>query len=168
MHPQNPKSVIRNPQFNIMLGILNDTDIESILARNVLGRLGCTDGETIYVVPINYYYDGRYIFAHSTDGKKIRYMRKNPKVCFEVDEVENMMNWKTVITWGDYEEIGDELEKQKVLSMMVEKMMKLKVSETALPPHATHDRPRPREAGNITAVLWRIAVYKKTGRFEKN
>jgi uncharacterized protein len=151
-----------------MLGILNDTDIEIILGRNLLGRLGCTDGVITYVVPVNYVYDGHYIIAHSTDGKKIRYMRKNPKVCFEVDEMEDMMNWRSVIAWGDFEEINDELEKQQILSMMVEKMMKLKVSETALPPHTTHDRPRPHQAGSISVVLWRIAVYKKTGRFEKN
>jgi uncharacterized protein len=151
-----------------MLGILPDSEIESVLSRNFLGRLGCSDGETTYVVPVNYLYDGRYIIAHSTEGKKIRFMRKNSKVCFEVDEMENMMNWRSVIAWGEYEEVNDELEKQLLLSVMVEKMMKLKASETALPPHAMQERSRPHQAGSISVVLWRIAISKKTGRFEKN
>ena len=151
-----------------MLGTLNDSEIEEVLARNYLGRLGCTDGETVYVVPVNYIYMDGYFIAHSTEGKKIKFMRKRPGVCFEIDEMEDMMNWRSVIAWGNYEEITNELDKQKWLDLMVQKMMKLKVSETALPPHAMQNRPRPHQAGSISVVLWRIAVTKKTGRFEKN
>ena len=151
-----------------MLGILTDIEIEEVLTDNYLGRLGCTDGENIYVVPVNYIYAGGKIIAHSAEGKKIQYMRKRSGVCFEVDEMEDMMNWRSVIAWGKYEEVTDELEKQELLGMMVNKMMKLKISETALPPHATEERHRPHPAGNISVVLWRIVINKKTGRFEKN
>jgi len=80
-----------------MIGRLSDIDIETILHNNTVGRLGCTDGNTVYVVPMNYVYNGKYILAHSTEGKKINYMRSHPEVCFEVDEVEDIMNWRSVI-----------------------------------------------------------------------
>jgi len=151
-----------------MIGELDDIGMEEVMERNFLGRLGCTDGDKVYVVPINYVYHDGFIIAHSTEGKKIRIMRDHPHVCFEVDEMENMMNWRSVIAWGTYEEITDELQKQEMLEMLVERMMKLKVSGTALPPHDHATRPRPYPAGHIDVVIWRIAVYKKTGRFEQN
>ena len=151
-----------------MLGELTSGEIEQVLTSNILGRLGCTDGETVYIVPVNYVYDGRYIIAHSTEGQKIIMMREKPEVCFLVDEMLNMRNWRSVIAWGKFEEVTDEVEKQKDMEMLWRKMLKLKVSETALPPHAFAKRPRERQAGYIKVVIWRIDLKKKTGRFERN
>lgn len=53
-----------------------------------------------YVVPVNYVYDGKFIIAHSVAGMKIQMMRKNRDVCFEVDEMKSITNWKSVIAWG--------------------------------------------------------------------
>jgi len=80
-----------------MVGRLSNEEIEEVLKRNVLGRIGCNDGKKNYVVPVNYAYDGKYIIAHSMMGLKIEIMRKNPQVCFEVDEMKNFVNWKSVI-----------------------------------------------------------------------
>ena len=68
-----------------MIGRLNDEQIDEVLRANVLGRIACTDGTKMYVVPINYVYDGKFIIAHSVAGMKIEMMRRNPEVCFEVD-----------------------------------------------------------------------------------
>jgi nitroimidazol reductase NimA-like FMN-containing flavoprotein (pyridoxamine 5'-phosphate oxidase superfamily) len=151
-----------------MIGKLNEIEIEALLERNAMGRLGCTNGDSVYVVPMSYIYHNNQILAHSTEGKKIEFMRSHPKVCFEVDEVENYGNWKSVIVWGNFEEVEDELEKQEHMELMVEKMMKLKVPETASPPHAFAERPRPHQPGYVQVVIWRIAINKKSGRFEKN
>lgn len=50
-------------------------------------------------------YDGTHIYAHSKAGIKITMMRKNPFVCFPVDIIENMANWRSVIIQGEYEEL---------------------------------------------------------------
>lgn len=151
-----------------MIGKLSDIEINQVLTSNYVGRLGCTDGKTVYVVPINYLFDGRYILAHSPEGKKIKFMRSNPDVCFEVDEVDNMQNWRSVILWGKYEEIDDEIEKEKIMESLVANLMKLKVSEPVLLPHLNEPRARPHAPGYIQVVIWRIDVNKKSGRFEKN
>ncbi|MEJ0105924.1 MAG: pyridoxamine 5'-phosphate oxidase family protein [Bacteroidota bacterium] len=59
-----------------MIGRLTHEQIEEVLKENVLGRIGCSDGKKIYVVPVNYIYDGKYIIAHSVMGMKIEMMRK--------------------------------------------------------------------------------------------
>ena len=75
-----------------------------------MGRIGCNDGERNYVVPVNYAYDGKFIIAHSIMGMKIAIMRKNPNVCFEVDEMKSYTKWKSVIVWGVYQELSDDVQ----------------------------------------------------------
>ena len=79
-----------------MLGTLKPGDVEDFLNTQVVGRIAThADGET-YIVPISYAYDGQYIYCHTNEGKKVSMMRKNPKVCFEVDELKNM-DWDNKI-----------------------------------------------------------------------
>jgi len=149
-----------------MIGRLSAEQVEEVLNGNVLGRIGCNDGKKNYVVPINYVYDGKYIIGHSVAGMKINMMRKNPQVCFEVDEMKNLTNWKSVILWGEYQELKSERERLEAMKLFVERMMHLKISETAIPPETSEKRTHPRSPGNIKPVIYRIVVGEKTGRFE--
>lgn len=150
-----------------MIGRLNDEQIDEVLRANVLGRIGCTDGTKMYVVPINYVYDGKFIIAHSVAGMKIEMMRRNPEVCFEVDEVKNFTNWKSVIAWGQYQELTAERERYAAMKLFVDRMIRMKISETAVPPEISDTRVHPRSPGNIRPVIYRLLLTEKTGRFEK-
>lgn len=150
-----------------MIGRLNDEQIDEVLRANVLGRIGCTDGTKMYVVPINYVYDGKFIIAHSVAGMKIEMMRRNPEVCFEVDEVKNFTNWKSVIAWGQYQELIAERERYAAMKLFVDRMIRMKISETAVPPEISDTRVHPRSPGNIRPVIYRLLLTEKTGRFEK-
>ena len=151
-----------------MIGRLRDDEIKELLLSSVMGRLGCNDGEKMYVVPINYVYDGKYIIAHSLVGMKIEMMRKNPNVCFEVDEVKDFTNWKSVIAWGEYQELVAERERYAAMKLFVDRMLRMKISETAAPPELSEQRVHPRSPGNIRPVIYRILLSEKTGRFEKD
>lgn len=92
-----------------MLGELSRKDIQEILRSHAIGRLGCHARGLTYVVPISYVYDGaNAIYFHSLDGLKIQMMRENPRVCFEVDTVEDPANWQSVIAWGTFEQLTGE------------------------------------------------------------
>ena len=151
-----------------MIGRLRDDEIEELLLSSVMGRLGCNDGEKMYVVPINYVYDGKYMIAHSQIGMKLEMMRKNPNVCFEVDEVKDFTNWKSVIAWGEYQELVAERERYAAMKLFVDRMLRMKISETAAPPELSEQRVHPRSPGNIRPVIYRILLSEKTGRFEKD
>jgi uncharacterized protein len=151
-----------------MIGKLNEEEIEEVLQQNVLGRIGCNDGKQTYVVPVNYVYDGRYIIAHSMLGLKIEIMRKNPAVCFEVDEMKNFTSWKSVIAWGEYQELTDEHARYYAMKIFVDKMMHVKISSTATPPEITGQRVHSIKPGNIKPVIYRIVLTNKTGRFEND
>ncbi len=92
-----------------MWGDLDIGQIDDLLKSELIGRIGCFDGNKVYVVPVTYAYDNGYIYGHTKNGLKIRMMRKNPNVCFEIDWMKDMSSWKSVILYGTFEELkGDD------------------------------------------------------------
>jgi nitroimidazol reductase NimA-like FMN-containing flavoprotein (pyridoxamine 5'-phosphate oxidase superfamily) len=148
-----------------MIGILVNEEIENVLTGNVLGRLGCNDGSMTYIIPINYVYDGKYIIAHAVEGLKIRIMRERPNVCFAVDEIKDHRNWKSVVTWGEFQELKDERDRLNAMKLFVDRMLYLKISDTAIPPETVGNRVHPRSVG-VKPVIYRIVLTRKTGRYE--
>jgi len=148
-----------------MLGKLNSEEIEDVLFSNNLGRIGCSNEKKTYIVPVNYVYDGKSIIAHSVEGMKIKFMRENPSVCFEVDEVKSNTSWKSVITWGTYREITGERERLDAMKVFVNRMLKLKISTTAHPPEMAEERIHEMH-GSVKPVIYRILLSEKTGRYE--
>jgi nitroimidazol reductase NimA-like FMN-containing flavoprotein (pyridoxamine 5'-phosphate oxidase superfamily) len=86
---------------------LNQEQCAEVFRRNHLGRLACSRYDQPYVVPIHFAFDEphRCVYAFSTIGQKIEWMRENPKVCLEIEEVSDKNHWTTVIAMGRYEEI---------------------------------------------------------------
>src|SRR5688572_6990821 len=83
-------------------------ECSDLLSRAKFGRLACARDNQPYVVPMNFAFDGdRYLYGFATLGKKVEWMRANPLVCFEVDEVKNQNDWSSVIVFGCYEELPD-------------------------------------------------------------
>ena len=147
-----------------MFGKLSSAQIEKLIAGNVIGRLGChADGKT-YVVPISYAYDGQFIYVRTFEGLKVSMMRKNPNVCFQIDEMENMANWKSVVAWGTYEELKNEKERNEGLEKLISRMLPGISSETVKLspqwPFPTND------FSKIRGIIFRIRITEKTGRFE--
>jgi nitroimidazol reductase NimA-like FMN-containing flavoprotein (pyridoxamine 5'-phosphate oxidase superfamily) len=122
--------------------------------------------KTVYVVPISYAYDGNYIYCHSYEGKKLEFMRKNPAVCFQVDKMKNMANWKSVIAWGDFEEITDKNEIRKAVKILLERQLP-PISSITTHLGATWPFPENNDGlDNIPGVFFRIGLTQKTGKFE--
>jgi uncharacterized protein len=150
-----------------MLGQLTNEEIEEVLKGNLLGRIGCTNGRKIYVVPVNYVYDGQYILAHSQEGLKIDMMRTNPDVCFEVDEVQNFTNWRSVILWGVYQELNDERSRYYAMKAFSERMMHIKTSFTAQLLEVLDVPADNFQYSRTKPVIYRIVINERSGRFEK-
>jgi nitroimidazol reductase NimA-like FMN-containing flavoprotein (pyridoxamine 5'-phosphate oxidase superfamily) len=150
-----------------MLGELSKKQIEDLLKQQVIGRIGChAKGET-YIVPVNYVYDGNYIYGHSSGGKKIEIMRQNPEVCFEVDEIQSIFRWQSVIVWGTFKEVNDLAERQRIMQALIHRIMPLSVNPDNHPSHGIAESDS--EIGtSVELIVYQIAVNKKTGRFENS
>jgi nitroimidazol reductase NimA-like FMN-containing flavoprotein (pyridoxamine 5'-phosphate oxidase superfamily) len=81
--------------------------IDALLKRKRLGRLGCARDGQPYIVPFSFSYADDYLYSFGTIGKKIEWMRANPIVCVEIDEIVNNHDWQTVVMSGRYEELPD-------------------------------------------------------------
>lgn len=144
------------------LGKLTDEQIDQVLACQVVGRIGCHLAGRTYVVPIAFAFDGEYIYAHSRVGMKIEILRKNPSVCFQVDIVENMANWRSVVLQGDYEELTTSALQLKAYKMLSARLSPLITSDAV----KTVESPAPGEK-KLRPIFFRIAIREKSGRFEK-
>lgn len=143
-----------------MLGTLEPEQIERILHESTVGRIGMhAEGKT-YVVPITYVYDGNSVYGHSAPGLKIRMMRAGPQVCFEVDQIEDLASWRSVIAWGTYEELVGDLS-TAAMNLLRSRLAPLTTSETVGP--AGH----PPGAAGLAGIAFRIRLTERTGRFEK-
>src|SRR5690242_8000739 len=77
------------------------------LARMHSGRLACAQDAQPYVVPIYFSYSEGCLYSFSTVGQKISWMRSNPLVCVQADEVVSLRNWISVVVFGRFEELPD-------------------------------------------------------------
>ncbi|MDP1751664.1 MAG: pyridoxamine 5'-phosphate oxidase family protein [Reyranella sp.] len=76
-----------------------------LLKRARVARLGYIHDGQPYIVPMLFAYDVDYLYRFSTEGQKIDWMRANPRVCGEVDDLVTTEQWETVIVLGRYEEL---------------------------------------------------------------
>ena len=86
---------------------MSQQECRDLLKRVSIGRLGCSLDDQPYVVPVGFSYEPDYIYIFSTLGKKIKWMRKNPQVCLQADEIGNRSNWLSVIVTGTYLELRE-------------------------------------------------------------
>jgi nitroimidazol reductase NimA-like FMN-containing flavoprotein (pyridoxamine 5'-phosphate oxidase superfamily) len=143
-----------------MLGVLTVEQVERVLHGQAVGRIGChADGKT-YVVPVSYAYDGERVICHSAEGEKIRMMRKNPEVCFEVDQIDNLSNWQSVIAWGRFEELKGS-DAAAGMGLLVDRLMPLVLrpgeAGRSVTPHGQH----------ANALIYAIRLREKAGRYER-
>jgi len=91
----------------MMINPMTERECAEVLSRVSIGRLGCALDNQPYVLPIFFAHDGKNIYALSTLGQKIEWMRANPKVCVQVDEIKGEGQWVSVIVNGRYQELPE-------------------------------------------------------------
>jgi nitroimidazol reductase NimA-like FMN-containing flavoprotein (pyridoxamine 5'-phosphate oxidase superfamily) len=84
---------------------MTESDCINILAHSTLGRLACAYENQPYIVPIYFAYEKPYLYSFAIPGQKVEWMRSNPLVCVELDEVESRDQWASIIIFGQYEEL---------------------------------------------------------------
>jgi nitroimidazol reductase NimA-like FMN-containing flavoprotein (pyridoxamine 5'-phosphate oxidase superfamily) len=84
---------------------LTPAECRDVLTRSHLGRLACARAGQPYVIPISFDFDGEHVYSFATLGQKVVWMRDNPLVCLEVDDIVDKFNWTTVVVFGRYQEL---------------------------------------------------------------
>lgn len=147
-----------------MIGTLTKGQCQRVLIASMIGRIACHSSGKTYITPITYVFDGGYIYAHSKEGLKVEMMRKNPDVCFQVDQIDNLANWRSVIVWGKYEELTSSEEQEQALKILINGLHAFQTGDSVKPPKSTADMNPHKEK---RPVIYRISIEEISGRFEK-
>jgi nitroimidazol reductase NimA-like FMN-containing flavoprotein (pyridoxamine 5'-phosphate oxidase superfamily) len=145
-----------------MLGELGADEIEDLLRSEIVGRIGCLADGWPYVVPVSYVYDGESVYVHSAEGRKVRAMRENPQVCFEVERIKSTTDWHTVIAKGRFESMWRDVN-DYAMNLLAARYATASSSASA---HLERNERARRLQGVERPVLYRIRLVEKTGRFE--
>lgn len=138
---------------------LTPDDCVAIFTGNHVGHLACVNHDQPCIVPIHFSFDAdhRCAYGVSTVGQKIEWMRANPRVCLEVEDIADKNHWQTVVAFGSYEELGNGPEDAKARERCQ---------------HLFQERPEwwlPATAQRLTrelrpVVLYRIRIDRMSGR----
>jgi uncharacterized protein len=130
------------------------------LGEATLCRLACAEDAQPYVVPVYLAAHGDYLYGVSSLGKKIEWMRANPLVCVEIDDVKSADEWTTLIVFGSYEELPDTLDHKLTRSRAYDLLRKRAMWwQPAYVAVAGHD-----QSTTLTPVVYRIRIDRVTGR----
>ena len=161
-----PGLLFRNHcKLSKMFNELSSAKIEEVLHSHFLAHIGCFDGQSVYVVPISYAYDGTYVYCHSLEGKKLDIMRKNPAVCLQVERIRNFANWESVIAWGQFIELKNTEEIKLATRVLLNRKLPVLSSDTT---HLGKYWPFTGDSSDneIPGIFFRIKLDKKTGKSE--
>jgi nitroimidazol reductase NimA-like FMN-containing flavoprotein (pyridoxamine 5'-phosphate oxidase superfamily) len=110
--------------------------LEAILAQAPVCRLGLAEpgpkGAVPYVVPVFFAYRDGKMYVHSAvEGRKIELLRRNPRVCVEVDEYRGVVPaekpcgysslFRSVLASGTARLLEDAQAKREALDLLMEK-----------------------------------------------
>lgn len=130
--------------------VLDAEGIEKLFSTSLVGRIACAapgvNGGRPTIVPLAYGYDGEAAYAVGPVGQKIRIMRQQPLISFEVDTAEAEDRWQSAVAEGEYEELATPQDREAGLHVIF------------------GDRERPDIPE--THIVYRLRFTAKTGRFE--
>jgi len=144
---------------------LTKSEITGILQSQNICRLGCTDGKHPYVVPITYFFDRKHIYCQTQEGKKIKLMRKNPNVCLQIDIVNSLRNYKSILIFGKFEELKNEEAIQA--STLLEENIFAIMTRSRVHQFEHQEKSEIADKDRIKLISFRINITEMTGRSEQ-
>ena len=145
-------SAVDRPTF----GKLEREECLEILKRNHIGRLAYARKNHIDIEPVHYVYADGWLYGRTSHGRKLEMTGYEWwPVAFEVDEVEALFSWRSVVVRGGFyvlpsDGAGKEVEEWN---------RAVEVLRTLIPETLTEADPAPDRT-----VLFRIAAQDVNGR----
>lgn len=97
---------------------MSDEEMAALLLRAPYGHLGVARDGHPYVVPMNYAYEAGVLYFFTTEGTKTEFISANHEVCFQVEEVADPLNWRSVMVTGRAERITADAEMERAMQLL--------------------------------------------------
>jgi nitroimidazol reductase NimA-like FMN-containing flavoprotein (pyridoxamine 5'-phosphate oxidase superfamily) len=86
-----------------MFRVLTDTECLALLESQHVGRIAFTFRDRVDIEPIHYVCKDRRIWGRTQLGSKVEVLAHHPWVAFEVDKVDALFTWQSVVVRGRVE-----------------------------------------------------------------
>jgi len=100
---------------------MTSAEMHSLLQTAGFGHLGCSQNGRPYVVPMHYAYDGKELVFFTTLGMKTQFIKGNPEVCLQVEEVRDSSDWRSVMVIGRAERLTEPEEMERAMQLITER-----------------------------------------------
>jgi len=146
-----PKRSSRTPSFRP----LSREECDALLDRNLVGRIAFTFHDRVDIEPVHYVHADGWLHGRTSPGTKVATLLHHPWVAFEVDEVQGLFDWQSVIVHGAVhipDADGSPSDRSAYLATLA-------LIRAIVPEALEKDDPTP-----ARQVLFRIHVDEVTGR----
>jgi len=134
---------------------LERDEIDTVLARNHVGRIAYAFHDRVDIEPIHYAYEDGWIYGRTDAGTKLLMLQHQPWVAFEVDEISGLFDWTSVVAHGAFYLIeGDGTPRDRERHAHAIELLRLIVPETL-----AEGDPTP-----LRTVLFRVHLDSLRGR----
>jgi len=127
----------------------------ALLDRNHVGRLAFAYSGHVDVQPVHYVLREGWIYGRTSLGEKLQFLAHNWSVAFEVDEIDALFDWRSVVVHGGFYLLSPNGSPTEASRWQ----QALEALRTLLPATLTDDDPVP-----FRNKLFGIAVQSVTGR----
>ena len=111
--------------------VTDEKEIDEIIGRCSVCRMGLVDKGEPYVVPMNFGYRNKTVYVHGAlNGRKMNILEGSPRICVEFDIAHDMVShgdtackwsqkYESVIAWGKAEIMTSPEEKREALNIIM-------------------------------------------------
>ncbi len=144
-------SALMGPRFRK----LGATESRALLRRNHVGRMAFSFRNRVDILPIHYVYANGWVNGRTSLGAKLVTIAHSRWVAFEVDEIEGLFDWRSVVVHGGVYLLRPDGSPAEVAA----RLRAIKLLQRLIPRTMTGEDPVP-----FRNIVFRIHVDEISGR----
>ena len=134
---------------------LDPTECAALLQRHHVGRLAFGRKDRVDIEPIHYVHDDGWLYGRTGPGTKLEVVTHNRWVAFEIDEVDAIFDWRSVVVKGGFYLLRPDGSAEEVATYA----KAIKILRKFIPETLTATDPLPDRA-----IIFRIHIDEISGR----
>lgn len=104
---------------------MSRAEADELLARNWIARIAYSWHDHVDVEPIHYVYDAPWLFGRTGVGAKLLALAHNQWCAVEVDEIDDLFDWRCVVVKGPFSAFNSTLGETQKYEQAVEALRRL-------------------------------------------
>ena len=100
--PSRAEAMLAPRPGEVVIRDLSREETEEIIKRNKVGRIGFSFHDRVDIEPIHYVYERGWLYGRTSEGSKLAAIQHNQWIAFEIDEVDDLFDWRSVVIHGSF------------------------------------------------------------------